>query len=182
MLDRGKASRLLELATIQITEEAKRHSVQKRQTFDFTSTRFNVGTRQGSQLATPNVQLVTSEEFDALINDALEKLKDDLISGATNVTTITLPFVLEIKTSPASKLNSAIKTVNKSSELDCKMDKAAICKAESPFRTFSGRCNNLKKVAPTLNTVFERLLPPEYDDKVRSPRSRSVLGFQGSLL
>lgn len=154
MLDRGKASRLLELATIQITEEAKRHSVQKRQTFDFTSTRFNVGTRQGSQLATPNVQLVTSEEFDALINDALEKLKDDLISGATNVTTITLPFVVEIKTSPASKLNSAIKTVNKSSELDCKMDKAAICKAESPFRTFSGRCNNLKKVASTLNTVF----------------------------
>ena len=79
MLDRGKASRLLELATIQITEEAKRHSVQKRQTFDFTSTRFNVGTRQGSQLATPNVQLVTSEEFDALINDALEKLKDGVI-------------------------------------------------------------------------------------------------------
>ncbi|CAG0905142.1 unnamed protein product [Darwinula stevensoni] len=51
------------------------------------------------------------------------------------------------------------------------------CDPKSPFRTFSGWCNNL--AAPHFGkelTLFDRLLAPKYEDGISTPRLRSVLG------
>ena len=51
------------------------------------------------------------------------------------------------------------------------------CNPEARYRSYSGNCNNLHK--PHLGahlTEFGRILPPEYDDQVASPRSNSYLG------
>ncbi|XP_014357630.2 heme peroxidase 2 [Papilio machaon] len=51
------------------------------------------------------------------------------------------------------------------------------CDANSPFRTYTGYCNNLRN--PNLGkslTTFARLLPPVYEDGVSRPRINSVTG------
>lgn len=51
------------------------------------------------------------------------------------------------------------------------------CDPSSPFRTFSGHCNNLRK--PSLGkslSTFNRLLPPAYENGVNRPRLTSVTG------
>ncbi|XP_034243586.1 uncharacterized protein LOC117646626 [Thrips palmi] len=51
------------------------------------------------------------------------------------------------------------------------------CDPTSPFRTFSGHCNNLRK--PSLGkslSTFNRLLPPAYENGVSRPRLTSVTG------
>lgn len=61
-------------------------------------------------------------------------------------------------------------------EVDCPPDESP-CDPQTPYRTFSGRCNNLRN--PNLSaslTTFARLLPPAYDDGVSKPRSLSVTG------
>ncbi|XP_064483549.1 uncharacterized protein LOC135396484 [Ornithodoros turicata] len=56
-------------------------------------------------------------------------------------------------------------------------DTLTACNPRSPFRTLSGRCNNLRR--PNLGKVghsFRRMLPGLYEDGVSAPRSRSVTG------
>jgi peroxidase len=56
-------------------------------------------------------------------------------------------------------------------------DLTAPCDATSPFRTFTGYCNNLRN--PTLGqslTVFARLLPSVYEDGVSRPRATASNG------
>ncbi|XP_052759385.1 uncharacterized protein LOC113522388 [Galleria mellonella] len=51
------------------------------------------------------------------------------------------------------------------------------CNPDSPFRTYTGHCNNLRN--PNLGkslTTFARLLPPVYEDGVSRPRINSVTG------
>lgn len=51
------------------------------------------------------------------------------------------------------------------------------CDPATPYRTFSGHCNNLRK--PSLGkslTTFNRLLPPAYENGVSRPRLTSVTG------
>ncbi|CAG0906984.1 unnamed protein product, partial [Darwinula stevensoni] len=51
------------------------------------------------------------------------------------------------------------------------------CDPKSPFRTYSGWCNNLGK--PHFGkdlTPFNRLLAPKYEDGISRPRSTSVSG------
>ncbi|CAD0199398.1 unnamed protein product [Chrysodeixis includens] len=51
------------------------------------------------------------------------------------------------------------------------------CSPDSPFRTYTGYCNNLRN--PNLGkglTTFARLLPPVYEDGVSRPRINSVTG------
>ena len=51
---------------------------------------------------------------------------------------------------------------------------------DGPFRTFSGRCNNLSRPHRGRHTsTFLRLLPPQYDDGISVPRGRSA--FRESL-
>ncbi|OWR55548.1 putative oxidase/peroxidase [Danaus plexippus plexippus] len=51
------------------------------------------------------------------------------------------------------------------------------CDPDSPFRSYTGHCNNLRN--PNLGkslTTFARLLPPVYEDGVSRPRINSVTG------
>jgi hypothetical protein len=51
------------------------------------------------------------------------------------------------------------------------------CNPNDKFSSLDGSCNNLNK--PWLGkaeTPFKRYLPPAYDDKVNSPRTKSVTG------
>ncbi|XP_058056825.1 uncharacterized protein LOC131208190 [Anopheles bellator] len=53
----------------------------------------------------------------------------------------------------------------------------AACDTDTPFRTLTAHCNNLRN--PELGqslTTFARLLPPVYDDGISSPRTISVTG------
>lgn len=59
----------------------------------------------------------------------------------------------------------------------CEEEPLGACNPRSPFRTLSGRCNNLRR--PNLGKVghsFRRVLPGLYEDGVSAPRSRSVTG------
>ncbi|KAM7295225.1 uncharacterized protein ISCGN_024730 [Ixodes scapularis] len=59
----------------------------------------------------------------------------------------------------------------------CEDEPLKPCNPRSPFRSLSGRCNNLRK--PNLGKVghsFRRVLPGLYEDGVSAPRSRSVTG------
>lgn len=61
-------------------------------------------------------------------------------------------------------------------EVDCPVEEGA-CDPNTPYRSYSGHCNNLRN--PNLGkslTTFARLLPPAYDDGVSKPRSVSVTG------
>ncbi|XP_074094039.1 uncharacterized protein LOC141524212 [Cotesia typhae] len=61
-------------------------------------------------------------------------------------------------------------------EIDCPPEEGA-CDPTTPYRTFTGHCNNLRN--PSLGkslTTFARLLPPAYEDGVSKPRMISVTG------
>ncbi|BET01777.1 oxidoreductase activity, acting on peroxide as acceptor [Nesidiocoris tenuis] len=65
---------------------------------------------------------------------------------------------------------------NKHVEPDCP-DENGPCNPRSPYRTFTGHCNNLER--PNLGksmTTFARLLPSVYEDGISSPRVTSVTG------
>lgn len=50
-------------------------------------------------------------------------------------------------------------------DLDTHCEETGPCDSNSPFRTFTGHCNNLRK--PSLGkslTTFDRLLPSAYED------------------
>lgn len=51
------------------------------------------------------------------------------------------------------------------------------CKPHAKYRTLDGTCNNIHHpLWGKSETAFQRILPAKYDDGVRSPRTRSVLG------
>lgn len=61
-------------------------------------------------------------------------------------------------------------------EIDCPVDDSP-CDPTTPYRTFSGHCNNLRN--PNLGkslTTFARLLPPIYEDGVSKPKMTSITG------
>uniref|UniRef100_A0ABD2XNQ1 Peroxidase n=1 Tax=Trichogramma kaykai TaxID=54128 RepID=A0ABD2XNQ1_9HYME len=61
-------------------------------------------------------------------------------------------------------------------EIECPVDESP-CDPTTPYRTFSGHCNNLRNpsLAKSL-TTFARLLPPNYEDGVSKPRLTGVTG------
>lgn len=65
---------------------------------------------------------------------------------------------------------------NSLDDLECPIDDSP-CDPNTPFRTLSGHCNNLRnpKLGQSL-TTFARLLPPVYEDGVSKPRISSVTG------
>ncbi|KAJ8678537.1 hypothetical protein QAD02_014324, partial [Eretmocerus hayati] len=61
-------------------------------------------------------------------------------------------------------------------EIDCPPEDGP-CDLTTPYRTYSGHCNNLRN--PNLGkslTTFARLLPPVYEDGISSPKFTSVSG------
>ena len=61
-------------------------------------------------------------------------------------------------------------------EVDCPFEDGP-CDPTTPYRTFTGHCNNLRN--PTLGqslTTFARLLPPMYEDGVSKPRVTGATG------
>ncbi|XP_023246916.1 peroxidasin homolog [Copidosoma floridanum] len=61
-------------------------------------------------------------------------------------------------------------------EVDCPFEDGP-CDPTTPYRTFTGHCNNLRN--PTLAqslTTFSRLLPPHYEDGVSKPKVTGVTG------
>ncbi|KRT83256.1 peroxidase [Oryctes borbonicus] len=62
-------------------------------------------------------------------------------------------------------------------DFDPTCDDNGICDETTPFRTFSGYCNNLRN--PTWGkslTTFTRLLPSQYEDGISRPRVTGVTG------
>ncbi|CAH1969751.1 unnamed protein product [Acanthoscelides obtectus] len=62
-------------------------------------------------------------------------------------------------------------------DVDLQCDDTGPCDPSSPFRTYTGYCNNLRN--PNYGkslTTFTRLLPSVYDDGVSKPRSIGVTG------
>lgn len=56
------------------------------------------------------------------------------------------------------------------------------CKPEDKFRSLDGSCNNLDSPMQGASLQpFRRILPPVYDDRFRSPRTKSVSGDNQSL-
>ncbi|XP_058790188.1 uncharacterized protein LOC131663675 [Phymastichus coffea] len=91
---------------------------------------------------------------------------------------------------PANEFNDVLQNVDVSNfisrkkptnheEIDCPVDDHA-CDPTTPYRTFSGHCNNLRNpnLAKSL-TTFARLLPPVYEDGVSQPK---ITGVTGNLL
>lgn len=62
-------------------------------------------------------------------------------------------------------------------EIECPSEDGP-CDPTTPYRTFTGHCNNLRnpKLGKSL-TTFARLLPPVYDDNVSKPRINSIRGI-----
>ncbi|CAH1116127.1 unnamed protein product [Phaedon cochleariae] len=66
---------------------------------------------------------------------------------------------------------------SQSFDVDVHCDDNGPCDPSSPFRTYTGHCNNLRN--PTYGkslTIFNRLLPSVYDDGISKPRSIGVTG------
>lgn len=88
---------------------------------------------------------------------------------------------------PNSEFNDVLQNVDVSNfiprrkptnheEIDCPVDDHA-CDPTTPYRTYSGHCNNLRNpnLAKSL-TTFARLLPPVYEDGVSQPRLSGIGG------
>ena len=61
----------------------------------------------------------------------------------------------------------------------CKQIETKRCKADEPFRSLDGSCNNLRSpLSGSTNQPFRRILPPVYDDRFSSPRTKSFLDGQ----
>ena len=53
----------------------------------------------------------------------------------------------------------------------CHLNESNSCRAESPYRSYSGACNNLQLTSlGACLTEQGRLLPPEYNDAISQPR------------
>ncbi|KAJ8926678.1 hypothetical protein NQ314_020927 [Rhamnusium bicolor] len=65
-------------------------------------------------------------------------------------------------------------------DVNLQCDDSGPCDSTSPFRTYTGHCNNLRhpNYGKSL-TTFNRLLPSVYDDGISKPRS---IGVTGSVL
>ncbi|XP_022255689.1 uncharacterized protein LOC106471379 [Limulus polyphemus] len=62
-------------------------------------------------------------------------------------------------------------------EVGCNEGKVVQCDLTSKFRTFSGRCNNVKNQDLGISmTTFHRILPPMYQDGMSTARSHGVHG------
>ncbi|CAH1108455.1 unnamed protein product [Psylliodes chrysocephalus] len=62
-------------------------------------------------------------------------------------------------------------------DVDLQCDDNGPCDPNTPFRTYTGHCNNLRHVNYGKSlTVFNRLLPSVYDDGISKPRSIGVTG------
>lgn len=62
-------------------------------------------------------------------------------------------------------------------DLDTHCEETGPCDASSPFRTFTGHCNNLRKSSWGKSlTTFDRLLPSAYEDGLSRPRVTGVTG------
>lgn len=62
-------------------------------------------------------------------------------------------------------------------DLDANCEDSGPCDTTTPFRTFSGHCNNLRN--PNLGkslTTFSRLLPSAYEDGISKPRETGATG------
>ncbi|XP_073998142.1 uncharacterized protein isoform X2 [Rhodnius prolixus] len=69
-------------------------------------------------------------------------------------------------------------TLNNDME-ECPNEEIGPCDPTSPYRTYTGHCNNLEH--PTLGkslTTFARLLPAVYENGISNPRMSSVTGVQ----
>lgn len=76
---------------------------------------------------------------------------------------------------------SEISEVNDDEVFECPLEKqetVSHCEANYPYRSFSGRCNNLNtnKNFGKHSSIFRRLLLAEYDDGISYPRIKGVNG------
>jgi len=87
----------------------------------------------------------------------------------------TIQAIIKKKAKSIDNKNN-VSTLN--NESDCQKISTAPCDHTSKYRTFSGYCNNLLNSHNGESfTTLNRLLPPEYDDYLSSPRIKSVLGY-----
>ena len=130
LLERGKASRLLELTTVVLTEKLARTSVQKRDIFRPSfrnSDRF---------LVNPTSSQKPSNSLDQLLNVALSDIKKDILIRRAFTDNDVIP---DADGSPrlSEKLFSVIKTLNQSIGEECVDDKPpTTCDPSSPYRSF----------------------------------------------
>lgn len=58
----------------------------------------------------------------------------------------------------------------------CQEKKSKRCKEDERFRSLDGTCNNLHSpLSGSTTQPFRRILPPVYDDRLSSPRTKSFL-------
>ncbi|CAF1250679.1 unnamed protein product [Adineta ricciae] len=112
------------------------------------------------------MQLRTDIHNGALMARAATKVADELV----------FQFSCLTNGSVTDKIDSFLKKIPLPTDF-CAYRSDPSCKDLTNYRTITGVCNNLQRpYQGSSQTAYGRLLPPIYDDGIRTPRTKSVLG------